>query len=243
VALFAPPLGTLAASLGRRPLAELWADPGELVRLTLEAAARSRASALLFPFDELVLAEAAGAKLAWTPLGPVLDGSDGIDVAELEAGDVLAAGRVPVALAAARPLAASAPAVLVAQLPAPATLVAQLGGDPADDDQLAAAEDVCAAFARGLLEAGATWLVVQGHSAGADDLGPLWRLAGHFRARVAVAGDPDVAVVPVAALTDPARPAPVAGGAGLVLTDAPVPAGTDLAVWSRQAAGLLGEAR
>jgi uroporphyrinogen-III decarboxylase len=242
VPAFAPPLGTLAASLARRPLDELWGDRDELVRLTLEAAARARASAVLFPFDTLVPAEAAGAELAWTPLGPVVADSGGCNVADLEAGDVLAAGRAPAALEAARLLASSA--TVAAHVPAPAALVGQLGGDPGDDDQLAAAEDVCAAFARGLLEAGATWLVVQPDSAGAVEVGPLRRLAGHFQAQVAVGGgdDPDVAVVPVSALTDPAQPPPSAAAARLVLTDAPVPAGADLAVWSRQAGRLLGEA-
>jgi hypothetical protein len=243
VAAFAPPLGTLAASLARAPLAELWSSPDELARLTLEAAARTGASAVLFPFDTLVLAEAAGAELTWTPDGPVLAGAEGIEVAGLEAEEVLAAGRVPRALAAAERLATAR--VVAAPLPAPAALVAQVGGDPDDDDQLAAAEDLCAGFARGLLEAGAAWLVVwpgdQGPGPGVGGLGPLPRLADHFRARLAVVGaDPAVAVVPVRLLAEETARPRAAAGAELVLTDAPVPAHTDLAVWARQARRLVG---
>jgi uroporphyrinogen-III decarboxylase len=235
MAAFAPSLGTLAAWLARRPLEQLWARTDELVLLTLEAAARTGANAVLFPFDDLVLAEAAGAELRWTPEGPLLAAA-AVDVADLEAGPLLAAGRVPAATEAAGLI---APAVaLAAHLPAPGALVRQLGGDPAADDQLAAAEDACGAFARQLLEAGAEWLLVPPDPYGP---GPLRRLADHFGATLAVPGeDPGVAVVGVKDLADPAA-APSAAGAELVLTDAPVPADADLAVWARQAHRLTGE--
>jgi hypothetical protein len=244
MAAFAPPLGNLAASLARVPLPELWSRPDELVRLTLEAATRAGATAVLFPFDALVLAEAAGAELAWAPDGPVLAGADGVDVAGLEVDPVLAAGRVPEVLQAVQRLVSAR--IVAAPLPAPAILVGQLNGDPDDDDQLAAAEDLCAGYARRLLQAGATWLVVGPDSSGPmvapGGLGPLPRLAEHFQARLAVVGgDPAVAVIPVGLLAkEAARPA-AAPGAELVLTNAPVPAHTDLAVWARQARRLVGD--
>jgi len=234
-AAFAPSLGGLVASGARRPLRELWADPAELTRATLDTARRGGVSHVLFPFDLLVLAEAVGAPLRWPDDEPILSGARGVEIADLDPGHVVRQARTASAVAVTRFLSTSL--TVAANLPAPGLLLEQLSLDPADEDRADAAGDLCVAFARVMLEAGASMLVVwPGPDGEPADLIPIRRLAEHYRARAVTAApdSPEVTTVAVAAVVRGRGPDLRRDGL-MVLTDRPLPADMDLAVLRRVA--------
>lgn len=237
-AAFAPSLGSLVASGARRPLRELWADPAELTRATLDTARRGGVSHVLFPFDLLVLAEAVGARLRWPDDEPVLAGAGGVEIADLDPDHVVRQARAPSAVAVTRFLSTSL--AVAANLPAPGLLLEQLSLDPADEDRADAAGDLCLAFARVMLEAGASMLVVwPGPDGESADLVPIRRLAEHYRASAVTAapGSLEVTTVAVAAVVRGRGPDLERDGV-VVVTDGPVPADVDLAVLRRVAESI-----
>ena len=229
--LFAPSLEALAASIARRPLVDLWREPDELARVTLEASRRAGAGAALFPFDVLLLMEAAGGSVAWRDAVPSLAHPGTAKLEALDPAEVLEHGRVPVAVAATRFLSTSIP--VVAHVPSPSLVVGQFSGDPGDEDQMASAEDLVAALARALFEARASAIVVRVGPLEPSHDGPLRRLADHFGVPFvqAGAGGTGAPILPVSVVGDP--PATERALASLppgpiVLTDGPVPDDVDL---------------
>lgn len=217
--VFAPSLGGLVAQAARRPLDE--AEPAELARLTLDMAHRAAVTHVLFPFDVDVLARAVG---------------DPGALADAEPDAVCGRPPVSTALEAARFVAGDRP--LAGHVASPALLVEQLGADAGDRDAFEAAEDLCTAFARALLEAGARLLVVVAtpHEE-PGGLEPLRRLAGLFDADCVLAGPSggEVARLGLDELLDPDRAQRAAGGSRVVLGEGALPAGTDLAAVTRSA--------
>lgn len=240
---FAPSLGVLAASVAARPLRALWQDAAALANGAAQAAQGTGATAVLFPFDDAVLAEAAGRPVDWRGDVPLLAGPPVADVAELEVEEVLCSARAPVAVEAARFLAMQLP--VAALVPSPRRLVAQLGGDAGDEDALDAASDVVTGFACRLLEAPATLLVVipaDGARPGVGDEASLRRLGRHYEAEVflAAAGEAGVAVM---AVGGPGGGPSMPPGTQLVLTDRPVRPNADVAAAASIAAAVAGELR
>jgi hypothetical protein len=229
--LFAPSLEALAASIARRPLVDLWSEPAELARVTLEAARRAEAGAVLFPFDVLLLAESAGGSVAWRDAVPHLAEPGAARLENLEPADMLERCRIPAAVEATRFMATHLP--VAAHVPSPSLVVEQFLGGSGNEDQMASAEDLAAGLARVLLEARASALVVR---TGQDDpleKSALRRLADHFGASFMLAGSGRLGppVVPVSVMGDPPameravaslQPGPI------VLTDGPVPGDIDL---------------
>ncbi|MGI8516195.1 MAG: uroporphyrinogen decarboxylase family protein [Acidimicrobiia bacterium] len=233
--VFAPSLGDVTGFLAHRTLKDLSDDPANLTRAVLDAARRTGATHVLFPFDSCVLAEACGVPIDWSGGGPTL-GSPTRDVspADLEPQEVMMAGRVPFVLQAAKYISSSAR--LAADVPSASFLMAQLGRHMENADDLNAAEDLCVAFARGLLEASASLLVVRTDNS--ESVKPvelsLRRLADHFGARLAVVdSDLSIAVLPAARWVpggSPNTPEIVDDRTAVVLTDGPVFPGSDLSL-------------
>jgi hypothetical protein len=221
---FAPSLGVLVAEAARRPLDE--AAPAELARLTLDMARRTAATHILFPFDVQVLARTVG---------------DAAALPDAEPADMIAGDAIASLLQAAGFVAAVQP--LAAHVPSPALLVEQLGAGAGDRDAAEAAEDLCTALARALLEAGARLLVVVATAAeDAAALAPLRRLAALFEADCVLAGPPggEVARLALDELLDPERAVRVAQGSRVVLVDEALPAGADLAAVTRSGRLIAG---
>lgn len=219
---FAPALGRVVAASAQRPLAELWDEPAELARFALDLARRTGATHVLFPFDALVAVEAAGAQLRWDDDEPAVTRTDGVALVDAEPEELAERARWPRALEAAGYIAGLHP--VAALVPSPGRLVEQAGGPADDDDWLESASDVCAALARGLLEAGAQALVVEpAHGEPEDTTSGLVRVAELFGSVCHRAG---VVRLPLAAATStvPAH----ALGARIVLGDRPLAPGTDL---------------
>ncbi len=239
---FIPSLGQLVARFAGRTLPEVWAEPGELARNAIEAHSYSGATHVLLPFDTLVLAEAAGGLVEWELNNPVLRSIESVELDQIEPDEVLERGRVPAAVKATYFVAQLAP--VASLLPLPETVVTQLGGDTASSDHIAAAQDLCSAMARRLLEAGSSVLLLtsEGAETDASNSQSLHRVAEHFKVHAhEVENDPAVATLPVSTLV---REPPTLtecdfpSATRIVITDRAVPATIDLARLARTATAI-----
>jgi len=200
-----------------------------LARATLEAAQRTGATDVLFPFDTAILPEALGATIRWTDGEPTIEAPPSPSILDLDPIEVLARGRIPAAQDTVKFLTSSSR--VAAHVPSPRELSRLVAEDPAEEDVLASAEDLVLALLRSFLEAGASSVVVRDPSPGLSDLGAVGRLAAHFAVPCFATADPDVATVSPAHGLDSgnvARALDRARGASMVLTRGPVPADVEL---------------
>jgi hypothetical protein len=219
---FAPALGRVVAASAQRPLSALWDDPAELARFALDLARRTGATHVLFPFDALVVAEAAGADLRWDNDEPAITGTDGVELVDAEPVELAERARWRRSLEAAGYIAGLHP--VAGLVPSPGRLVEQTGGPAGDENWLESAADVCAAFARGLLEAGARALVVEPADGEPEaTTSGLVRVAELFGAECHRSG-----VVRLPLATAPMMVPAHALGARIVLGDRPLEPGMDL---------------
>ncbi len=181
--VFVPSLGPLAAELVGVTLPDLWKDSAQLARAALEAASRTSATHVLFPFDRGVLAQA-----TVELLDRAEGGVEGSEFLLLDPEEVLEHGRAPIALEAARYIASASQ--LAASVVTPVGLARQLAGDPDDEDQVMVCADVVAAFLRRLLEAGASLVLVAADNASErSGASTLESIAEHFGVRLVFVGD------------------------------------------------------
>jgi len=223
-ARFAPSLELVVAALARRPLVELWEDPHELARVTLEAALRSGVTDVLFPFDTALLAEAVGLPVRWSGDRPNVEPAEQESLLDADPSRAAEAGRTTAAVDVTRFLASSSR--VASHVPTPRELVRAVGADADDQDNVDAAEDIVLAFLRRLLEAGGSSVVVRGELAGPEDLRPMERLGTLFAAPVFATGGPDV--VTIDAEPEGEEALDRARGALLVVTSGPVPPTVEL---------------
>lgn len=214
-AVFAPSLGRLVVAAARRPPIDLWADPAELARFTLDLARRAGATHVLFPFDLAVLPEAAGALVVWEKGEPVVTGGE-VDLDSTDPDDAADRGRWGAAVQASRFIGALHP--VAAHVPSPARLIALAGAAEDDHDQLAAAEDLCAVYARALLETGGRVLLVDADPG--EDVTGLERVAELFGVDCVPVGTGAPGVARVGAV--------VPDGTRVVLSDGPLAPDADL---------------
>lgn len=224
---FVPGLGPLVGRVGGRRLEDLWRDPAELARAGIESATRTGATHVLFPFDDLVLAEATS--MAMGEEGGSETGRNGSKLIDVEVDAVLSSGRVPVAIEAARYIHASN-ASLAAHAVSPLVLMRQVAADPTDEECLATASDVVAGFLRLMLEIGAPLIVVETEKVdGVRTLSSVARLAEHFGADVVrTVGDPRVAVLAASSI-DASVSVPLGPDVDVVITSEPLDPDVNLA--------------
>lgn len=238
---FLPRLEELVVSLARRRMREIWADAFELSRLTLEAVERSGATHALFPFDDVALAEAAGAQTVWEDVGPAPVAGAPITPELLDPNVALRAGRIPLATDACKHI--TSRAGLAAHVPAPAKLASQIGATDQSLDLLLDCTDLVVGYARGLVEAGASMIVVSDLEIESEGIDSLRRLAELYRIPMRRISDPTVLVWPVDQIVADAVPAfdfePYLS-AEVVITDRPLPGDVNLAKVARAAAFITG---
>ncbi len=157
---FAPALGPLVSSLAHRPWSELLADPPELARLAIQARQIAGATHLVVPLDPAALAAACGTGARITDDALDLAGAAFAHLDALEPEAVLASPWLAPLIEVARIAGTQARVPLAARLPSPRRLAALAGADPADDEALMAAADICSALALELLRAGASLVLV-----------------------------------------------------------------------------------
>jgi hypothetical protein len=226
-AAFAPGLGPLVERFSGKRLEDLWLDPVELARAAIESAIRTGATHVLFPFDDLVLAEATSIAMGEGVHSDT--GRGGQQLGEVEVDAVLSSGRVPAAIEAARHI-RSSDASLAAHAVSPLVLVRQVAADPTDEDCVATASDIVSGFLRAMLEIGAPLIVVKTEQVdGVRTLSAVNRLAEHFGADVVhTVGDARVAVLAPSSIHSSVS-APLGPDVDVVITSEPLDFDVDLA--------------